>query len=212
MITTSQLAAATGCPAARAARWQPHMATAMERFGINTPKRQAHFLGQLGHESSGLSRIEENLNYSAARLLEVFPSYFTRETAADYARKPEKIANRVYANRMGNGSERSGHGWSFRGRSPVQLTGLENYLWIGKLIGLPLHEQPNLALELETGSLISAAYWHGRGMNTLADTGDTLRISRKLNLGNANSTRMPNGLQDRIQRTNRALAALGGAA
>ncbi|HEY5804853.1 MAG TPA: glycoside hydrolase family 19 protein [Lysobacter sp.] len=209
MFTDAQLAAAVQCPIARAARWQPHLVRSMTRFGITTRKRAAHFLAQLGHESLGLSRVEENLNYSAARLLEVFDRYFTRETAATYARQPELIANRVYANRNGNGDERSGDGWMFRGRCPIQLTGKDNYAAIGSAIGQPLVEQPALAIELAVGADISAAYWQATGLSGLADIDDVLAVSRRINLGTVKTGRMPNGVADRIERTKRAKAALG---
>lgn len=209
MFTDAQLAAAVQCPIARATRWAPHLQRSMTRFGITTKLRAAFFLGQLGHESGGLSRIEENLNYSAARLLEVFDGYFNRENAAAYARQPQKIANRVYANRLGNGNEASGDGWTFRGRSPMQLTFRGNYAAIGELIGLPLVEQPQLAIELDVGADIAAAYWRSNGLNTLADANDVLGVSRKINLGTTKTKRLPNGLADRIERTKRAKAALG---
>lgn len=181
----------------------------MTRFGITTKLRAACFLGQLGHESSSLARIEENLDYSAARLLEVFAGYFTRATAAAYAHQPERIASRVYANRMGNGDEASGDGWRYRGRSPIQLTGRDNYAWLSELTGLPLLTQPDLALAPQAGTDIAAAYWRSMGLNTLADANDVLGVSRKINLGTAKTRRLPNGLTDRIARTKRAKATLG---
>ena len=100
----------------------------MENFGVNTPLRLAHFLAQCGHESAGFKFTQENLNYSAKGLLGVFKKYFpTQELADAYARKPEKIASRVYGNRMGNGDEASGEGFKFRGRGYIQLTGKQNY-------------------------------------------------------------------------------------
>lgn len=98
------------------------------RFGITTPLRLAHFLAQCGHESGGFRAVQENLNYSAKGLCGIFRKYFPSVTVAmQYERKPEKIANKVYANRMGNGNEASGAGWKFRGRGYIQLTGTENY-------------------------------------------------------------------------------------
>ena len=209
MLTDTQLAAAVQCPTARAARWLPHLVRAMNRYGITTRARVAAFLGQLGHESSGLARVEENLNYSPSRLLEVFPKYFDSTSARAYGNKPEAIANRVYANRMDNGDERSGDGWKYRGRSPIQLTGRRNYVAYGKIIGQPLADMPSLALELEIGALIAAAYWQTNGLNQLADAGDVVAVGRKINFGTVNTTRMPIGHQDRIDRTRRAQAALG---
>lgn len=208
MLSESQLAAALQCPASRAARWLPHLVRAMNRHGITTRRRVSAFLGQLGHESSGLARVEENLNYSPSRLLEVFPKYFDSTSARSYGHKPELIANRVYANRMGNGDERSGDGWKYRGRCPIQLTGRNNYAQYGKLIGQPLVDMPSLALELEIGALIAAAYWQSNGLNQLADAGDVVAVGRKINFGTVNTQRMPNGHQDRIDRTRRAEAVL----
>lgn len=192
----------------RAAHWATPLARAMERHGITTPRRAAHFLAQIGHESASLSRLEENLDYSAARLREVFPSRFDATTARAYARQPERIANRVYANRMGNGDEASGDGWTYRGRGPIQLTGRANYRRMARITGLPLEAQPALAAEVAAGALIAAAWWQDAGLNTLADTGDILDVSRRVNLGTTRTHRMPNGLSDRITRTRRALALL----
>ena len=97
------------------------------KFELNTPLRLAHFLAQAGHESGGFKAVNENLNYGAKGLLSIFPKYFNAETAALYERKPEKIANVVYASRMGNGDKASGEGWKFRGRGYIQLTGKDNY-------------------------------------------------------------------------------------
>ena len=209
MFTDQQLAAAVGCPVARAARWTAPLYRAMTRCGITTRRRAVHFLAQVGHESAGLSRTEENLNYSAQRLREIWPSRFTAELAADYARKPERIANRVYAKRMGNGPESSGDGWRYRGRSPIQLTGRDNYTRMAEQTGLPLVDMPALAIEVEEGALIAATWWQANGLNVLADAGDILAVSRRVNLGTTKTTRTPHGLQDRIDRTRRAAAALG---
>ena len=209
MFTDPQLAAAVGCPVARAARWTAPLYRAMTRCGITTRRRAVHFLAQIGHESAGLSRTEENLNYSAQRLREIWPSRFTAELAADYARKPERIANRVYAKRMGNGPESSGDGWRYRGRSPIQLTGRDNYTRMAEQTGLPLVDMPALAIEVEEGALIAATWWQANGLNVLADAGDILAVSRRVNLGTTKTTRTPHGLQDRIDRTRRAAAALG---
>lgn len=209
MFSAEQLAAAVGCPLQVAARWAAPLQRAMTRCGITTRRRAAHFLAQIGHESAGLTRTEENLNYNARRLREVWPSRFSADAAADYARQPERIANRVYAIRNGNGNETSGDGWRFRGRSPIQLTGRENYRHMAQLTGLPLVAMPALAAEVDEGALIAATWWQANGLNSLADSGDILAVSRRVNLGTINTTRTPNGLQDRIDRTRRAVNALG---
>lgn len=209
MFSDSQLAQALRCPLPRAALWRPHLHKAMTRWRITTRLRAALFLAQIGHESLGLSKLEENLNYSAQRLLEVFPKHFTAQTAAQYARRPQAIASRVYAGRSGNGDEASGDGWRFRGRSPIHLTHLQNYAWMQELTGVPLLENPDLALDIAHGAEIAAAWWHGSGLNPLADANDVLGISRKINLGSAKSKKTPNGLRERIARTGFAKAALG---
>lgn len=209
MFTEAQLAAAVQCPPHRAAQWLPHLQRSMSRFGITTKLRAALFLAQLGHESLGLSRTVESFNYSAPRLLEVFGEYFTRESAQAFARQPERIANRVYAHRMGNGDAESGDGWRFRGRGPTQLTFRKNYAWLQQVLDLPLLENPDLVLELPIGADTAAAFWQGNGLNAIADTGDVLSVSRKINLGTTQTKRMPHGLADRINRTKRAKAALG---
>lgn len=209
MLTEAQLAAAVQCSASRAAQWLPHIDRAMQRFGISTKLRAALFLAQLGHESQGLSRTVECLNYSSARLLEIFPSHFTRDAAARYARQPERIANRVYAGRNGNGGEASGDGWRYRGRCPIQLTGRGQYAAMAELLDVDLLADPDRALELPIGADIAAAWWRTNGLNSLADAGDVLSVSRRINLGTTHTQRMPNGFADRVDRTKRARVALG---
>lgn len=202
LFNEDQLAAAAQCRPARAARWYPHLITACVRFNISTRKRAAAFIAQIAHESAGLRRIEENLSYSAGRLLEVFPSYFTPDTARDCARQPEQIANTVYANRLGNGPARTGDGYRYRGRGLIQITGRNNYRWIGGLLGIPLEDQPALLIQLDYAAASAAAYWHGRGLNALADDSDIVGITRRINGGR-------NGLDDRIRRWRVAKDVLG---
>ena len=125
--TASQIQQAVGCNAATADKWAGAIRAACRQFNIDTPERLAAFLAQVGHESGSLARVVENLNYGADGLLRTWPSRFDRATAAALARKPEAIANLVYANRMGNGSPESGDGWRYRGRGLIQLTGRANY-------------------------------------------------------------------------------------
>jgi len=209
MITDEQLVKAMQCPATRAKRWRPALVTAMREFGITTPRRVAHFLAQVGHESLSLSRVEENLSYSLPRLVEVFGRRIPNYSISLFVHHPEKLGNYVYADRNGNGNVASGDGYLYRGRGPLQHTGRGNYRRVGELIDQPLEEQPGLLLEVEIGALAAAAYWKDNGLNAIADTGDVLMASRKINLGSATSKRQPEGLQDRIARTHRALAALG---
>jgi len=209
MLTAALLAQIMQCPLPRAQRWVDPLNAAMKRFGITPPVRMAYFLGQLGHESLSLSRVEESLSYSRARLLDVFGAYVDADEAAAFVHQPVKLGNRVYANRNGNGNQASGDGYLFRGRGPMQHTGRGNYRHVGQLIGQPLEEQPALLLEPEIGAMAAAAYWHDAGLNSLADTRDVLAVSRTVNLGNARSRKTPNGLADRTARTTRALAVLG---
>lgn len=155
-------------------------------ISLNTDLRWAHFLSQVAHESSGFKRIVENLNYSAGGLLATFPKYFkTASDAALFARQPERIANRVYANRLGNGPEESGDGWRYRGRGLIQITGRDNYracsvsIWADdRLLRAPeLLEEPD-------GAVASACwYWRSRELNALADQDDLEAITRKVNGG-----------------------------
>ena len=154
-----------------------------DKYEINTPLRIAHFMAQIEHES-GLKPISENLNYSSERLRQIFPKYFISKADADrYARQPERIANRVYANRMGNGNEASGEGWRYRGRGFIQITGKINYSQLANDTDLDCLKNPDLLLE-ETNALISALwFWNLRKLNALADKNDLKGITRKINGG-----------------------------
>ena len=150
--------------------WARALNDAMERHEISTPQRAAAFLAQIAHESGQLCRLVENLNYSADRLMKVWPKRFpTIEKATLYERNPEKLANYVYANRLGNGDDQSGDGWKYRGRGVIQVTGRANYRTIGDALGLPLEEQPELLEEPDAASLSAAYFWKSRGLNELAD-------------------------------------------
>ncbi len=157
--------------------------TLFEQYEINTPLRIAHFMTQLDHES-GLKPISENLNYSSERLRQIFPKYFISKADADrYFRQPERIANRVYANRMGNGNEASGEGWKYRGRGFIQLTGKENYYRLYLDTDLDVIKNPDLLLE-EPNALISALwFWKTRKLNALADKDDLVGIRKRVNGG-----------------------------
>jgi putative chitinase len=153
-----------------AERFLPYLEAAMREFGITTKQRRCAFLTQLAVESNELTRWREDLNYKAQRLMVVFPTKFKTITEADeYAHNPERIANRVYANRMENGPEASGDGWRFRGRGPIQLTGRANYRIFGGELGLPLEDEPDLAAQYEHGFRIAGLYWRRGGCNSLAD-------------------------------------------
>jgi putative chitinase len=164
------------------------LVNALEEAQINNPARIAAFLAQLGHESSSFSRFIENLNYSADGLRATFPKYIkTAAEAAAYARKPEKIANRVYANRIGNGSESSGDGWKYRGRGPIQLTGKANYTQftrdVGSKFGVDFVRNPDLVADPVWGFRAAAWYWNTRGLNALADRGEFDEITYRINGG-----------------------------
>ena len=166
------------------------------KFQINTPLRLAHFLAQCGHESGGFRATQENLNYSAKGLNGIFRKYFpTEASAAAYARNPQKIANKVYGNRMGNGNEASGEGYKFRGRGYIQLTGKENYTAFGKAIGEDIPSNPDKVAS--TYALLSAAWFFSKnGLHRMADEGATdavvTKITKRVNGGTI-------GLADRIK-------------
>lgn len=209
MISAMQLSQILMCPLSLAQRWTYPLDVAMQRFEINTPRRIAHFLAQCGHESNGLQTLQENLSYSRKRLDQVFGHRVADTEQPHYVRRPEKLGNRVYANRNGNGDEASGDGFRFRGRGLIQLTGRANYRRVGELIGMPLEDQPELLESPETSALAAAAWWHDAGINALADRDDTLGVSRRVNLGSATSKATPEGLPDRLARTRRAMEVLG---
>lgn len=169
---------------------------AIQNFGVNTPLRLAHFLAQCGHESGGFRLTQENLNYSAKGLMGIFKKYFPTQALADaYARKPEKIANRVYGGRMGNGVEATGEGFKFRGRGYIQLTGKQNYTAFDAAVEDDILANPDLVSGKH--ALASAAwFWKKNGLNLIADTGSSTevvtKITKRVNGGTI-------GLADRIK-------------
>ena len=210
IVSAEKLAMILQCPASRAQHWHAALNNAMGEFGIITRRRAAHFLAQIGHESGGLYRLEEDLSYSAPRMLEVFGRRITPVKAGQLAHNPRAFGNFIYANRNGNGDEASGDGYRYRGRSPMHITGLRNYVRIGKLIGIPLEAHPAKLVEIDIGARAAAAWWKDAGCNALADDNNTLGLSRRINLGSATRKATPAGLADRIARTERALKVLGG--
>jgi putative chitinase len=166
-----------------------------EKFEVNTVLRLAHFLAQASHESGGFKLVNENLNYGAKGLLAIFPKYFDATSAAAYERKPEKIANKVYGGRMGNGPEATGDGWKFHGRGYIQLTGHDNYAAFAKAIGEDTVANPDLVATKYP--LASAAwFWSKNGLNAIADTGSgdevVVKITKRVNGGII-------GLDDRLK-------------
>jgi len=186
--------------------WAEAMANVFPTYDINTPQRVAAFLAQCGHESGGWTVFEENLNYSAKGLMGIFKKYFpTEELANQYARKPEKIANRVYGGRMGNGPESSGDGWKYRGRGPIQLTGSDNYKAFAKDMfddWENLYNNPDWVTSDKDFALMSAIwFWNKNKLNREADSGDIKTMTRKINGGYI-------GLEDRIHHYEQAIHLL----
>lgn len=155
----------------------------LNSYGINTPLRLAHFFAQIDAES-GLKPISENLNYSSQGLRTTFLKYFPTIALSNmYARKPEAIANRVYANRMGNGDEKSGDGWKYRGRGFIQVTGKNNYIKLSKDTRLDYLNSPDFLLN-EADAMISALwYWSINNLNKHADEDNLDAISDLINIG-----------------------------
>jgi putative chitinase len=171
-------------------------------YGLNTPLRLAHFLAQTAHESGGFRAVVENLNYSAESLEKVFPKYFKDVDANDYARQPEKIANRVYGGRMGNGDESTGDGFRYRGRGLIQLTGKNNYSAMANDMGVSVDDVVSF-LETPEGACESAAwFWNKNDLNTLADSDDVVAVTKRINGGTI-------GLEDRQKHTEEFKQILG---
>ena len=166
-------------------------------------KRAAAFIAQIAHESGGFNAVVENLNYSAKGLMGTFKKYFPDEaTAKAYERQPERIANKVYANRMKNGPENSGDGWKFRGRGLIQLTGRDNYTRFSEGLGISL-EDTVAYLETPEGAVSSAGwFWDNNSLNAFCDRDDFIGLTKRINGGTI-------GLQDRIHHYELALEALG---
>lgn len=170
-------------PATTLASFIDPLNTILAKYEINTPLRVAAFLAQVGHESAGFKHMLENLNYSAAGLLATFPRYFNATTAAAYQRQPEKIANHVYANRLGNGPESSGDGWKFRGHGLIQLTGKSNISAFAATINKDI-DATLIYLMTPAGATEAAAwYWKSHSLNALADTKQITKITQVINGG-----------------------------
>jgi len=165
-------------------KWLEPLKETFEKYNIDTAKRQAAFIGQCVHESGGFKLLEENLNYSAKALMNTWPSRFpTEEMANQYARNPEKIANKVYGGRMGNADESSGEGWKYRGRGIKQLTGKENYQRCSEALGVDLVENPDLLLEPKYATLSAGWFWNKHNLNDLADKSDIETMTKRINGG-----------------------------
>jgi putative chitinase len=174
--------------------------TARQASTVNTPRRLAHLMGQLFVESAGFTRMEENLHYTHPdRLVALFRAVKnTDDAAALIAQGPQAIANRVYANKLGNGDEASGDGWRFRGSGYIQLTGRDNFKMFGDIVKMDLVNQPDLVRQPSGAAAVAFAFWDNRGCSPLADNLDVEGITRKVN-GPALA-----GLDDRVQATTQA--------
>lgn len=202
-ITPAAFARAAAIPATLAGRWIPHVEESGERFDfLEPPIRLAMWVAQCGHESMSFSRLVENLNYSAEALLRTWPTRFTAASARAMERQPERIANHVYASRMGNGPPESGDGWRYRGRGLIQLTGKQNYKAAGLALGVDLVAQPELLATERYAALSAGWFWASRGLNLLADAADVEAVTKRINGGT-------HGLADRAARFQRAREALG---
>lgn len=204
------LAEAAQIPLVRAETWAEHIALAMDAYGIRTPMQQAAFIAQTGHESMWFQRVKENLNYSTPeRIRAVWPFRFRSiEDARAYVRRPEKLANYVYALRNGNGDEHSGDGWRFFGRGLLQITGKANYLEAQKGMELPLLAHPEMLEELEYAAASAAWWWTEHSLNYYADRDDIDSISGYINRGDPK--KVAHGQDERREAYAHALSVLGG--
>lgn len=172
-------------------KWAVALNDTCEEFGIDTPYRIAGFISNVAHESGGFKFVSENLNYSAASLMRVWSSRFpTLEIAQRYAMNPEKIANRAYADRMGNGDEASGDGWKYRGRGLIQLTGKNNYVAYSMACDNEALQYPDIVAEPKYAAESAGWFWNVNRLNALADAQDVVGMCKRINGG-------LNGLDDR---------------
>jgi len=186
--------------------WYEALEQLLPDYDINTPHRVAHFIAQCAHESGNFNFIKENLNYRWETLRKIFPKYFpTDDLAKQYASRPNKaeaIANRVYANRMGNGDEASGDGYRFCGRGLIQLTGRDNYTFFAGSLGIPVEEAAEYLATFEGAAQSACWFWEQNNLNRFADANDVRGLTRAINGGFI-------GLEDRIKHTNHALHVMG---
>ena len=183
--------------------WYNAICAILPEYEINTPERVAAFLAQCAHESGNFKFLRENLNYRAESLVKTFPKYFPDlATAKQYEKQPEKIANRVYSNRMGNGDEASGDGFRYLGRGLIQLTGKNNYTIFAASIETPLEEIPEYLQTFEGAVQSACWFWEQNNLNKEADAKDIKTMTRKINGGFI-------GLEDRIKHYEHALHLFG---
>jgi len=184
-------------------QWCDALNEILPEYGIDTPQRVAAFIAQCAHESGGFKFLKENLNYRAVSLRKTFSKYFPDDAvAAAYANKPQMIANRVYANRMGNGDEASGDGFRYCGRGLIQLTGRDNYAFFAGSLDIPIEEAAEY-LETFEGAVQSACwFWETNNLNQWADKDDILTLTKRINGGTI-------GLEDRKKHYEHAKHVLG---
>jgi putative chitinase len=183
-------------------KWLKPLNDTFSKYGINTPTRQAAFIGQCQHESNNFKTLEENLNYNANELMRTWPSRFDEATANKYSDKPEMIANKVYGGRADLGNTQDGDGWKFHGRGVIQLTGRSNYQVCGDALGQPFTSEPGLLLEPQWACMSAGWLWNKKGLNALAEAEDWNTMTKRINGGTL-------GLQDRINRIHKAMDILG---
>jgi putative chitinase len=187
-------------------QWHNALSQLLPDYEINTAKRIAAFIAQCSHESGGFTALKENLNYKAVTLRKIFPKYFpTDELAQQYASMPNKqeaIANKVYANRMGNGDQASGDGYRYCGRGLIQLTGRDNYAWFAASLEISVEEAAQYLETFEGAAQSACWFWETNKLNQWADAGDILTLTKRINGGTI-------GLEDRIKHYNHALHVLG---
>ena len=180
-ITRNQILAIMPMATRAVDKYLPYLNTHMNECGITSRERICHFLATIAVESSELRAVEENLNYSADGLRKTFPKYFkTMAIARSYERHPQQIANRVYANRYGNGNEASGDGWRYRGRGLIQYTFRDNYKEYAKWCGYDVEKQPELLAQPKGAVRSACHYYQSRGCNELADGGSTDEVFRAI--------------------------------
>ena len=186
--------------------WHHALEQLLPDYEINTPRRMAAFIAQCAHESGGFTTLKENLNYKPMSLRKLFPKYFdTDELAQQYCSKPNKqaaIANRIYANRMGNGDESSGDGYRFSGRGLIQLTGRATWQEFADSIETSLSDLDEYMQTFEGACQSACFFWESRKLNQYADAGDIVTLTRKINGGTI-------GLEDRKKHYEHALHILG---
>lgn len=183
--------------------WHHALEQLLPDYQIDTPQRMAAFLAQCAHESGGFTAVKENLNYRAATLRKIFPKYFPNdEIANQFAGKSQAIANRVYANRMGNGDEASGDGYRYCGRGLIQLTGKDNYTWFASSLEISAEEASDYMETFEGAAQSACWFWETNNLNQWADRGDILTLTKRINGGTI-------GLDDRIKHYEHALHIFG---